>query len=281
MPHLLVVQPRQNSLITPEQDFKVSGAAFDRGWPEPILIDQVLVTVDNGSPISATLSPVHRTSESGVNFEAQARVSANGGQHTIKVTAINDQGRSATQFVTVYVGVGPLNATFTGVSTLMTTDSRDKDASGAPNPHVFPLTATARFSADRRTVELNLPPIQDISQPQSGVTLTIEVNVAGGGTGSFDPSNGSFVVPVTLRFRVLVQVDIFGGMITVSDTLSTLPINLTTASSSSPTGAFMDNGVPMDGAGNVVLVGDGQFSGGVLNGQDASLVVSGTVSPHP
>jgi hypothetical protein len=271
MPGLRIARPTPNALVVPDQDFTVSGIAFDRGWPEPTMIDSVTVRVDNGPEISAQLTPGQPGPQTVFNFEAQVRVSATQGPHTIRVTATNDMGRSATESVTVFVGVGPLLATFTGTSTISTTHP------DAPGPFVDTLTAGAEFSADRRTVVLRLPQIRRVTTPQPDVTVTIEVTMVGGGTGMFTPADGSMAVPVTLLFRVLVQ---FLG-ITVSDTTSTLSDTLTTGSDTSPTGAFSDTGAPMDGTGFVVLVADGQFTGGVLNGRDVSLVIVGTVSPRP
>ncbi len=273
MPGLNIVRPTPNSLVVPDQDFTVSGIAFDRGWPEPTMIDSVTVSVDHGPEISAQLTPGQPGPQTVFNFQAQVRVSAAQGPHTIRVTATNDMGRAATDSVTVFVGVGPLLATFTGTSTIRTTHP------DAPGPFVDTLTAGAEFSAARRTVVLRLPQIRRVTTPpqQPNVTVTIEVTMVGRGTGMFTPADGSMAVPVTLLFRVLVQ---YLG-ITVSDTTSTLTDTLTTGSDTSPTGAFSDTGAPMDGTGFVVLVADGQFSGGVLNGRDASLVIVGTVSPRP
>jgi hypothetical protein len=271
MPGLNVVRPVPNSVVTPDQDLTVSGVAFDRGWPEPTMIDSVSVRVDNGPETSAQLTPGPPGPQTVFNFEARVKVSASQGPHTIRVTATNDLGRSVTESVTVFVGVGPLLATFTGTSTIRTTHPR------APGPFVDMLTAGVEFSADRRTVVLRLPQIRRVTSPQPDVTVTIEVTMIGGGTGMFTPADGSLVVPVTLLFRVLVQ---FLGF-TVSDTTSTLSDTLTTGSDTSPTGAFSDTGAPMDGTGLVVLVADGQFSGGELNGRDVSLVMVGTVSPRP
>jgi hypothetical protein len=273
MPGLNIVRPVANSVVAPDQDLTVSGAAFDRGWPEPTMIDSVSVRADNGPEISAQLTPGPPGPQTVFNFEAQVRVSASQGPHTIRVTATNDLGRSVTESVTVFVGVGPLLATFTGTSTIRTTHPQ------ARGPFVDTLTAGVEFSADRRTVVLRLPQIRRVTTPpdQPDVTVTIEATMVGGGTGMFTPADGSLAVPVTLLFRVLVQ---FLGF-TVSDTTSTLSDTLTTGSDTSPTGAFSDTGAPMGGTGFVVLVADGQFSGGVLNGRDASLVIVGTVSPRP
>jgi hypothetical protein len=276
MPGLNIVQPRPNELVVAEQDFNVSGIAFDRGWPEPTLIDSVSVRTDNGPAITAGLTPGHSGAQTVVNFDAKTRVSATEGPHIVSVTATNDLGRSVTKSVTVFVGIGPLVATFSGTSTLKTTHPRDSGS------HLSIVTAFVEFSADRRTAILRLSPIQNISQPQPGVTMTVDVDIApGGGRGAFDPSNGEFVIPATLNFRLRVDVLVWGTTITVSDTNSTLPLTLTTGSVTSPTGAFSDTGVVMSSTGFVVLVGDGQFSGGELNGQDASLVIAGTVSPRP
>lgn len=275
MPGLNIIRPRANSIVVPDQDFTVSGTAFDRGWPEPTMIDSVSVSVDNGPEIPAQLTPGGTHPLTVFNFEAQVRVAAVDGPHTIRVTATNDMNRSVTKSVTVYVGEGPLLSTFTGTSTVRTTHPR------GTGPFVDTLTAEVEFSADRHTAALRLPQIRQVTHPQTGVTVTIEVTLVGGGTGLFNPADGSFAVPVTLLFRVLVQISVIVGDITISDTTSTLSDTLTTASDTSPTGAFSDTGAPMDSTGFVVLVADAQFSGGELNGHDASLVIAGTISPRP
>jgi hypothetical protein len=276
MPGLNIGRPAPNSIVIPDQDFTVSGTAFDRGWPEPTMIDSVSISVDNGPEISAQLTPGGTHPLTVFRFEAQVRVAAVDGPHTIRVTAVNDMNRSVTKSVTVYVGTGPLLSTFTGTSTVRTTHPR------GPGPFVDMITAAAEFSADRHTVVLHLPQIRQVTNPQTDVTVTIEVTMVGGGTGSFNPADGSFAIPITLLFRVLVQLSVpIVGNITISDTTSTLSDTLTTASDTSPTGAFSDTGAPMDATGFVVLVADAQFAGGELNGHDASLVIAGTMSPRP
>jgi hypothetical protein len=56
---------------------------------------------------------------------------------------------------------------------------------------------------------------------------------------------------------------------------------LSTGTETSPSRAFTDTGSPLQANGSVTVVGDGMFSGDVLSGSDASLVLSGTVNPHP
>src|SRR3954470_3226161 len=125
MPGLNITVPRPDTSLISEQDFDVSGIAFDRGWPEPTMIDSVSVRVDDGPATEAALSPGQPSGQTVVNFTARLRAPAAEGAHTVIATATNDIGRSVTRPVTVYVGRGPMWATFSGTSTLRTTHPRD------------------------------------------------------------------------------------------------------------------------------------------------------------
>src|SRR6478735_979408 len=101
MPGLNIVVPTPNALVVADQDFVVSGIAFDRGWPEPVAIDSVTVSVDGGPEIEAVLTAAHPSPQFAMNFKAQVRVAAIQGPHTISVTATNDRGRTVTKSMTV------------------------------------------------------------------------------------------------------------------------------------------------------------------------------------
>jgi hypothetical protein len=83
---------------------------------------------------------------------------------------------------------------------------------------------------------------------------------------------------VTLGFHVVVSLPVIG---TIHDGTSTFAATLSTGAESSPSGAFHDVGSPLQSNGAITLVADGTFTGDVLAGSDASLVLAGTISPHP
>lgn len=271
MPGMIVTSPTDDQLIVAGQDISFTGSAFDRGWPEPIDITQVTARVDGGPPADALLTPGRRSTQTVENFSGTLTAPTTPGPHRVVIEATNDLGRSTSRTIVVFVGEAPLTALFTGTSTLKTTHPRDGGS------HVAQVSAQVRFSPDRRSVTLSLFPLREVTSPQAGVRVAIDVNLASGGAGTYDAATGHLDVSVTLGFRVVV--DLWG--IVLSDTTSLLPLMLTTGSQSSPSGAYTDTGSPLDASGFVVLVGDGAFVGGELNGRDASLTLVGTVDPHP
>jgi hypothetical protein len=129
------------------------------------------------------------------------------------------------------------------------------------------------FSSDRKTVTItNFPPISPppISLPWPLGSDTVTVSLTSGGIGGFDPVSGAMGIPVNLHFHHS------NSLLSDSD----LQLLLSTGPEQSPHGVFHDEGTPMNN-GNITLVGDGAFNGGVLGGSDASLVINGTVSPSP
>jgi hypothetical protein len=208
-----------------------------------------------------------------VEYSAEATASGiQGSAHVVAVTATNDIGISATKSVTIFVGVGPLNTTFSGTSTVKTTYSR------APGPFFDSVSIGLQFSSDRKIVTVtSLAPIVSTTSPQQDVTVTVTVTLSSGGVGTFDPSTGTMTLPITLAFQVAVYV----SGVQVHNGTSTLALVLSTGKETSPSGAFTDTGVPMQADGSITVVGDGMFSGDVLAGSDASVVLSGVVSPHP
>ncbi len=272
MPGIIISQPVNNQVVVPDQPFQVIGSAFDRGMPEPIIIESVTVTAD-GLTTDATLKPGVHNSVWYMSYSAAVRVSNRDGLHLIAVTATNDQGRSMTKRVTVFVGVPPLNSAFDAVATLRTTNSR------AMGPYLEHLPIGLQFSADRRVITLTgFPPIHNESNTQ-GAHVVVDITLAGGGVGVFNPQDGTMTVPITLSFHVVVTF----GPFTIHNGTSMLGVVLSTGAESSPTGAFKDVGHPLLPDGTIKLVGDGSFSGDPagLGGSDASLVLEGRISPHP
>jgi hypothetical protein len=95
--------------------------------------------------------------------------------------------------------------------------------------------------------------------------------------GTFDPAPppspkaGEMAIPVTLLFHHSYR--LFRD--------SDLAMVFTTDKSRSPQGSFDDRGSPMESNGKITLVGAGAFTGGVLNGSDASFKLVGVISPPP
>jgi hypothetical protein len=270
MPRVDITVPGPNEVVMPGKPFSVAGVVHTRGMPEPITIDSVIVR-GAGPPITAQMSsnpPQFAT----VNYSAQATISGEpGSSDTILVTATDENGLTGSRSVTVFIGQGPFNTTFTGTSTVKTTYGR------AAGPFVMPFSIGLQFSADRKTVSVtSFPPIVT-STSRSGATITVTVTQTGGGTGVFDATTGTITAPITLSFHVVVT---YMG-ITIHDGTSTLTLILSTGTETSPSGAFTDTGEPLQPNGAITVVGDGTFSGDLLGGSDASLVLAGTVSPHP
>jgi len=100
MPGLTVFSQRPNPNL-----LRVLGAAFDRGWPEPISIDSVTVSIDGNPAVDATLDGAYRDGRMLVRrFNADFNTS---GGSSARVTATNELGFSATRTV-VLPPPGPL-----------------------------------------------------------------------------------------------------------------------------------------------------------------------------
>ncbi|HKQ76343.1 MAG TPA: hypothetical protein VJ810_21795 [Blastocatellia bacterium] len=150
----------------------------------------------------------------------------------------------------------PLNAMFSGTATL-TIDNKN-----TPDPFVETLKGLpVVFSQDRCAVSLvDLPPIVR-TFPVPGGKNTATLSRSSGGSGAFDRNSGRMVIPITLR---LTNSHPFGGVSDLSLTLTT----------DAPGGRAFVNG-------SVTLVGSGRFVGGFLGGSNATLVVTGSISPMP
>ena len=271
MPRVEITIPITNEVVISGKPFGVAGAVFTRGMPEPITIQSVIVRVDGGHAVTAQLksNPPQLTV---VNYSAQDTIaSAKGSSHVVTVTATDENGIRGSASVTIFVGEGPLNTTFTGIATVKTTFSR------APGPFVESVSIGLQFSADRKTVTItSFPPIVN-STSVSGVNVTVTATQTGGGVGTFDPTTGSLSIPITLSFNVVATV----AGVTIHNGTSTLTAIFSTGRETSPSGAFTDVGSPMQANGAITEVCDGTFSGDLLGGSDASVVLAGSVSPHP
>jgi hypothetical protein len=95
--------------------------------------------------------------------------------------------------------------------------------------------------------------------------------------GTFDPAPppspkaGEMAIPVTLLFHHSYR--LFRD--------SDLTMVFTTKKSRSPQGFFDNQGSPMESNGEITLVSAAAFTGGVLDGSDASFELVGAVSPPP
>jgi hypothetical protein len=147
----------------------------------------------------------------------------------------------------------PLMSTFAGPGELTTTHPN------APGPFPSNVNLTVKFTDCRASISItNFPPIPGSSEnPPNTSTVTM----IGGGSGSFDSSNGRIVIPITLK---LENSNILFGN-------STLPLTLRAE------GVDMEN----PATGQVTLRGTGTFVGGALNGSRGTLVFTGAFSPRP
>lgn len=261
-----IIQPQQNQTIAPGTDILLHGAATD-GDPETRRaprVESVTYQIDGGTsqPLAHTDTVYYWSTH--VIYQ-QNIGTLPGGNHTITVTTrfsldtIEDS-------VTVQVGTS-LPSLFAGTATLKTSYSN------APGPFASQVTIGIMFSPDRKIVTItNFPTITTptIPLPWPLGSDTVTVTKTGGGIGGFDPTSGAMGIPITLHFHHS------NSLLSDSD----LELVLSTGSEQSPHGFFKDQGSPMQ-SGRITLVGDGAFSGGVLGGSDASLIVAGTVTPSP
>jgi hypothetical protein len=105
-PTLVVFQPQNNLVVTPNQPFLVMGQVTNP-WhnpEEPVTIRSVTVQVDGEPLIEATRKIVPNKHQTIVMFKAFAEVTGGQDPHTVTVTATNDNGLSATSTVSVFTG---------------------------------------------------------------------------------------------------------------------------------------------------------------------------------
>jgi len=150
----------------------------------------------------------------------------------------------------------PLTSTFTGRAELTT---NNRDASG---PYLSNINLTVEFTNCRANIGITaFPAIANTSDTRIGPN-TSTITMTQGGFGTFDPSNGSIVIPITLGLENSQR--LFGN--------STLPLRL--AAEGAPDAKNPDTGI-------VTLRGTGIFMGGALGGYEGTITVTGSFSPRP
>ena len=171
-----------------------------------------------------------------------------------------------------------VTGTFSGTASVLISDPRIP-------PMTVPLTGVGvLFSVDRSTIVVTtFPPVTTAAfatgAPWPCETTAVIVTLASGGTGAYGCGAGTVTgLGVTLRFDLTT--DCAGD--------SSLPLVFTTGTATSR--SFSATGSPIDGAGNVTLVGAGIFSGGWLGGTgpsapsppaDCLITLTGTITPVP
>src|SRR5689334_8503690 len=105
MPSVSIRSPLPNFVVPQGQLLHVAGIATGKGGAEPVLIMNVLVSVDGAASVDATLKIVPHQTVPTVNFDAQVAVPDVPGTHTVTVTAVDDNNVRATSSVQVLRGV--------------------------------------------------------------------------------------------------------------------------------------------------------------------------------
>jgi hypothetical protein len=152
----------------------------------------------------------------------------------------------------------PITSNFTGIAQ-MTTSHTDKRLSG---PFVAGMNFDAQFTECRTVVGIPQFP-EIVTQPidiSPGVTNVTTVRRLDSSAGSFNQTTGRLTLPITLLLHHSYTLI---GDSTISLTLST------------------DDGLPLDNSGNITLAGVGVFRGGIFDGIEGRIVVSGRLSPNP
>lgn len=158
----------------------------------------------------------------------------------------------------------PLPAVFDGTCSLEIPDAPAR----VPLDH-YPLVCDIEFSADRHEVTLTgFEPIatEDYQARVAGLSITnsttVKLRSARPGRLTRD---GHFSMPVVLHFDHLFDMPFY-------EEDSDLAITLTTSA---------PGGEPLSASGRAVLVGDGRFAGGALDGFPCRMVYEGRVRPLP
>jgi hypothetical protein len=156
-------------------------------------------------------------------------------------------------------GLPDLAATFTGRATLTTTNSN------APGPFQQSVVIGLLFQKWDHTKFLitNFPPITvgPFDTPAGDNTTTVSLVGAAGGT--YDPVSDNMAATVNLHFH--------HSLALAGD--SDITINLATWGGAGTS--------PLDAGGNVALSGFGTFVDGFLGSDQATLTLTGLISPHP
>jgi hypothetical protein len=161
--------------------------------------------------------------------------------------------------------VRPLTATFVGTATLRTTNSY------APGPYNQRVTIGLMFGMDRSIVWITRFPRIRVSYDTPLGDATTTVTQSGGGRGSLNLASGVISMAVTLHFH---HSSAFAGD-------SDIEFTLTTGRSRLRNGKFDVTGSPLSTDGSITVVGVAKFRDGFLDGNECSVVITGTVSPNP
>jgi len=107
-PVVTINQPGQNSKITQNQPFIVSGKVTDTAGAEPIAIASVTVQVDGASPVLANLriDTSNRNVKAPVfDFSASVEVTGGADPHVVTVTATNERNESTQETRNVFTDI--------------------------------------------------------------------------------------------------------------------------------------------------------------------------------
>src|SRR5262249_2292289 len=88
-----VLQPPSGPVVLPGQSVTCSGRATGHGGLQTTLVDRVVLSLDGGSDVEATLSPVvPRPAVPAVNWAASVAAPGQPGPHGFTITAFPDDG---------------------------------------------------------------------------------------------------------------------------------------------------------------------------------------------
>jgi hypothetical protein len=127
------------------------------------------------------------------------------------------------------------------------------------------------FNADRRDVRVTSFPRIRVSYDTPLGEATTSVTMTGGGSGNLNLDSGSVSMSVTLHFH---HSSAFAGD-------SDIEFRLTTGRSRLRGGRMDVTGSPLTADGSITAVGVAKFRDGFLDGDECSVVITGTVSPVP
>jgi hypothetical protein len=169
---------------------------------------------------------------------------------------------------------GPFLATFAGTYTITIGHP------SAPPPYVGPLSLGLVFTVGRLYVAIPAFPAIPQASQVLGLSATTTVTMIGTAAGPFvprraDPSYGSMTISIELRFDTDV-----GSDGSIEDT-TTAKFLLSTSPSASGLGPVAGSRLDQAGQGQVTIGGATRLMGGLINGTECVLVISGTIAPDP
>ncbi len=274
-----ISQPTPNQAVQ-TGELSVSGTASGTAVNTPdgiegLVIVWVMVAVDGGSPVKASLTAssagpaAAKGALQSYNFAATVTVPATSGPHSITATSTSDVGEQETAQVSVTIGKPAIAATLIGTATVTTGNS----------PFPGPYTTAAgtvvvglEFSGDGTSVRMTSfqPIVVGPIGPAGNVTITQNSGTQPGVTNT--PSEGSLNLAVSLHLAS--QVAVLGT--------ADVSVHFTTDAG---------DGSPLDQANRmIVLVDDpksppsvtaGGLGGLIIGGTAIHIKIIGNVSPMP